>query len=432
MVKENTVTTLNEVIDFKVLKTYWAKIKALQGTLHLPGMRDDYRQQLEQFIKTATQALNATQNRYEQEALYWLLVQAQAARAEDARYGAGQLSRGSQRAPTLADCDDGWLRVEEIVANAEQAAQNAAKIAQILDSAKAKKQAQRAELAAQEARGIVNERNRAYTFHADPGFSFGEGWYLAAAALFAGLAIQIRPGAIQEEQARRFLSDAGLASAIQPYRSRPASPKHLTHIIAEAFRVNPQNSQHRLRHAFLGNDLPASELIGWIANKVGTSSAEKVLLWVRTGDHDAQRNTCFKELRQITDLVLSAGLIPVFFGDAVPADSVPHNAVNLSLCWKEPIFQGPEMRRAQLQMFEILKQRHGLVGQIGVTTAGMDGPALMGLPTMYLTQEPNVRLGKWVGPVPGYEEVVRRPGYLETMRTTLFRWRSSVTNVLSV
>ena len=112
-----------------------------------------------------------------------------------------------------------------------------------------------------------------------------------------------------------------------------------------------------------------------------------MLLWVRTGDHDAARNTCFAELRQLAELVLNAGLIPIFFGDAVPAGLAPTNAVNLTLCWKESLFQGPDMRRAQLQLFEELRSRHGLVGQLGVTTAGMDGPALMGLPTLYLTQE---------------------------------------------
>ena len=81
------------------------------------------------------------------------------------------------------------------------------------------------------------------------------------------------------------------------------------------------------------------------------------------------------------------------------------------------------MRRAQLHLFEELRCRHGLVGQIGVTTAGMDGPALMGLPTLYLTREHNVRLGKWVGAVPGYQEVVREPGYFAIIRTTLHQWQ---------
>ena len=80
------------------------------------------------------------------------------------------------------------------------------------------------------------------------------------------------------------------------------------------------------------------------------------------------------------------------------------------------------MRRAQLQFFEHLKGAHGLVGQLGVTTAGMDGPALMGLPTMYLTGAPNVRLGTWVGTVPGYQEVVRGDGYLERVSDRLRRW----------
>ncbi len=80
------------------------------------------------------------------------------------------------------------------------------------------------------------------------------------------------------------------------------------------------------------------------------------------------------------------------------------------------------MRRAQLQLFEHLKGAHGLVGQLGVTTAGMDGPALMGLPTMYLTQSPNVRLGKWVGAVPGYQEIVRDDTYLTRISQTLRRW----------
>ncbi|HSR35682.1 MAG TPA: hypothetical protein VLL73_00760, partial [Desulfurivibrionaceae bacterium] len=210
----------------------WAEATALQGTLHLPGVRDDYRLRLEQVVLSATRALGNAVESQEVALLHGVLVHAFAARAEDARYGAGQLARGSQRAPTLEDCEDGWQRVEEIVCTAEEAAAAAAGYARRLDTARARALARRAEVAAIAARKIVLERNRAYTFHADPGFSFGEGWYLAAAALFAGLSIQIRPGAAQELPARRFLGDAGLDGSLRPYRSRPASPKHLTHIIA--------------------------------------------------------------------------------------------------------------------------------------------------------------------------------------------------------
>jgi len=403
--------------------TLWAEATALAGSLHRPGVRDDYRSRLEQVVLLARQALESAEESSEAALLQWVLVQACAARAEDARYGAGQLARGSQRAPTWEDCADGWQRVAEIAGTAEEAALAAAGFARHLATAKARALARRAEASAIAARKIVRERNRAYTFHADPGFSFGEGWYLAAAALFAGLAIQIRPGAVQEVPARRFLCDAGLEGSVRPYRSRPASPKHLTHIIAEAFRADAAKAQCTLRAAFLGEESPAASLRSWIAGKVAGKPEEKVLLWVRTGNHDALRNTCFAELRQLSRLVVNAGLIPIFFGDNVPLELVPPSAVDLTLGWKEPLFQGPDMRRAQLQLFEELRCRHGLVGQMGVTTAGMDGPALLGLPTLYLTQERNVRLGKWVGAVPGYQEVVREPGYCEIIRTTLQQWQ---------
>ena len=403
--------------------TLLAEATALEGSLHLPGVRDDYRSRLEHVVQLATRALDSAVENREVALLQWVLLRAQAARAEDARYGAGQLSRGSQRAPTWSDCEDGWQRVEQIVCNAEEAALEAARFAELLNTAKARAIARRAEIAGNAARKIVLERNRAYTFHADPGFSFGEGWYLAAAALLAGVPIQIRPGAVQELQAKQFLRAAGLAGSLRPYRSRPASPKHLTHIIAEAFHADAPGAQCTLRAAFLGDESASASLKSWIDGNVGGNSEQKVLLWVRTGAHDAERNTCFDELPQLFELVLNAGFTPIFFGDAVPADLVPTRGVDLTLCWKEPLFQGPDMRLAQLQLFEELKRRHNLVGQIGVTTAGMDGPALMGLPTLYLTQEHNVRLGKWVGAVPGYQEVVRAPGYFESIRTTLHQWK---------
>ena len=37
--------------------------------------------------------------------------------------------------------------------------------------------------------------------------------------------------------------------------------------------------------------------------------------------------------------------------------------------------------------------------------------------TRYLTDEPNVRMGRWVGAVPGYQEIVRSDGYSMRRRT---------------
>ncbi len=352
------------------------------------------------------------------------LVRAYAARARDARTGAGQLSLGSQRAPTPEACDDGWRRVEAIVADAEASAVQATRLARIVDSRAAWTSARAAEAAARDARRLVAERNHAYTFHADPGFSFGEGWHLAAAAVLAGVAIQIEPGKPQTAQAERFLRDAGLGARLQPYRSRPRASKQLTEIVAQGFRGGPHAAQRKLRAAFLGSAPIPPAVAEWTDRKLAgaAGAGKKVLLWVRQSAHHPMRNTAHAELVELTRRTVARGLVPVLIGDAVPGGDVPPRAVDLTSFFRDPLFQGPTMRRAQLQLFEHLREAHGVVGQLGVTTAGMDGPALMGLPTTYLTDAPNVRMRAWVGAVPGYQEIVREDGYLERIDATLSRW----------
>ena len=397
------------------------------AALHLPGGRDRHRRQLEHAIDLANRVLAAAEQEGGDARLSAgaraTLVRAHAARARDARHGAGQLSLGAQRAPTCEACDDGWRRVEAIVDVAEVSASAAARMAAGLDNKSGWKAARAAEAAARDARRIVDERNHAYTFHADPGFSFGEGWYLAAAAVLAGVAIQIEPGKPQTPQAERFLRDAGLGSLIRPYRSRPRANKHLPEIVARAFRADPVPAQRKLRAAFLG-DAPIPRTISdWADRRLaGVSAGKKILLWVRYGAHHPARNTTSPELVELARRALAANLVPVLVGDAVRGSGVSSDAIDMTLFWKEPIFQGADMRRAQLQLFEHLKGARGLVGQLGVTTAGMDGPALMDLPTMYLTDAPNVRLGTWVGTVPGYQEIVRGDGYLERVSERLRRW----------
>ena len=356
----------------------------------------------------------------------WTLLRAYAARAEDARHGANQLMQSAQRAPTRADCEDGWVRVEEIVNVAEASAVRAGALADEIGELEAREIAEWAGRAARAARRFVDERNHAYTFHADPGFSFGEGWYLAAAAVLdAQITIQIEPARPQSAQADRFLSAAGLGSRLVPYRPRPRANKHLPAIVADAFRADSGGAQRRLRAAFLGDGPIPQAIVDWSGRALGAAPAGmKILLWVRYATHHPTRNTTHTELVELARRSQQAGLVPVLVGDALEEGAPPEGVVDLTLFWKQPLFQGLDMRRAQLQLFEHLKDAHGLVGQLGVTTAGMDGPALLGLPTLYLTEAPNVRLGSWVGAVPGYEEVVRSAGYLDRISRTLERWQS--------
>jgi len=391
--------------------------------LHLPGGRERHRHRLDQVIDLAGRALAAAEATETKASARSTLVKAHAARAQDARHGAGQLSLGAQRAPTCEACDDGWQRVEEIVSVAEASSRAAADVAAELATKSAWKAVQAAAAAACAARRIIEERNHAYTFHADPGFSFGEGWYLAAAAVLAGVAIQIEPGKPQTSQAERFLKDAGLSSLLVPYRSRPRANKHLPEIVARAFRKDLLSAQRKVRDAFLGRAPIPQTIVDWADTRLASVSAQrKVLLWVRHGAHHPARNTRYPELVDLARRSIAAGLVPVLVGDAIADGDIPWNAVDLTLFWKASIFQGADMRRAQLQFFEHLIEAHGLAGQVGVTTAGMDGPALLGLPTMYLTDAPNVRLGTWVGAVPGYQEIVRDAGHLERVSDQLKRW----------
>jgi hypothetical protein len=251
--------------------TILADALAHEAALHLPGGRDRHRRQLDHAIDLANRVLAAAEqgggdvggDAETSAGARFTLVKAHAARAQDARHGAGQLSLGAQRAPTCEACDDGWRRVEAIVAVAEASALVAARTAAELDSNSAWKAARAAEAAARDARRIVDERNHSYTFHADPGFSFGEGWYLAAAAVLAGVAIQIEPGKPQTPQAERFLQDAGLGAGLKPYRSRPRANKHLPEIVARAFHADPLSAQRKLRAAFLGDAPIPQTVIDW-------------------------------------------------------------------------------------------------------------------------------------------------------------------------
>jgi hypothetical protein len=404
--------------------------EALELVARLRGRepRERHRRLLEHAIDRAERALAAAEAGTLGGARS-ILARAHTARAEDALHGAGQLSLSAQRAPTIDACEEGWRRVETIVVAAEDASRAAGRAADAMAgdpssvARAARAAARRADAAACAARKIVDDRNHAYTFHTDLGFSFGEGWYLAAAGVLAGVAIQIEPGMPGTARAERFLRDAGLGDRLRPYRSRPRANKQTTDIVAHAFRVDPQGAQQRLRAAFLGGAPIATAVTDWIDSRLaGWGERQKVLVWIRDGAHHPDRNTGYSELVELTRRVQDAGLLPILVGDALRHGAVPSDAADMILFWKDPVFRGDDGRRAQLQFFEHLRDAHDVVGQLGVTTAGMDGPALMGMPTMYLTDAPNVRMRAWVGAVPGYREIVRESGYLERVTGGLAEW----------
>lgn len=385
-----------------------------------PGHRDRHRELLDRAIVQGELALAAADAagegaRAARVRARTVLARAHAARAADALHGANQLSLSAQRAPTPEACDEGWERVESLVAIAEQAARAASDAALDLVAD--------AETARRAAHRLLDERNHAYTFHTDRGFSFGEGWHVAAAAVLARVCVQVEPDKPGTAAAERFLHEAGLDAQVRPFRPRPRANKQTTDCVARAFRADPASAQRRLRTAFLGDAPVAAAVREWIDRRLsGRGGGPKVLLWVRCGSHHPRRNTAGTEIVELSRLALQQGLTPVLVGDALRDVAVPDGAVDLFLFWRDPVFGGAGGRRAQLQFFEHLRAAHGVVGQIGVTTAGMDGPALMGMPTAYLTEAPNPRMGAWGGAVPGYREIVRDGRSLDRASAALTEW----------
>lgn len=395
-------------------------VRSQRDALNKPGVRDIRRAQLGRVLEQARTALETAPGLAKAR---FTLLEALALQADDARYGAGQLSRGAQRAPTVANCEAGWARVESIVKTAEEAAQDAVRWARNDDPPNVLGWVRRASADAAEARKIVDSRNHAYTFHAQPGFSFGEGWYLSAATVIDQVPIQVEPNQAHTPRVERFVRDAGLAGYRTEYRPRPRANKPLTDIIARGFRRNP-NVQRSIRQAFIGEAPLTPSVVNWVDTRLReVPSGPKVLLWVRYVRHHPHRNTSYPELEELAARAQEAGLRPILVGDALrDEDAVPAGTLDWTLFWKDSVFQQEDMRRAQIHFFEYLRRGHQLLGQIGVTTAGMDGPALIGLPTIYLTDSSNVRMREWQGAVPGYEEVIREGDYLDRVSRSFRRW----------
>lgn len=412
----------------------------LSQSLHLCGIRDTHRALLIEAKVALEAALSIDALTAQSQSSHdsaWLaacretLAGVYASFARDARYGAGQLSRAAQRAPSVADCEDGWERVAEIVRGAEDVAERAGTLVSERDAPALHEFVDETQRSAQAARVIVESRNHAYTFHANPSFSFGEGWYAAAAATLERISLQIEPGQKHSAAAERFLVGAGLGEQLSAYRPRPRANKALPLIVADAFRRDPIAARARVRAAFLAPSEVVPLVHEWLRARLPVLKGPTVLVWNRQCRHDPHRNSAYDELVVLCRLAHHANLCPILIGDGIGERPLPSETVDLTLFWKEPLFQGTDMRRAQLELFEHLRNEFHLVGQVGVTTAGMDGPALLGLPTMYLTDQPNVRLGRWVGAVPGYEEVRRDGKHVEHIQTRLGEWATRSANANS-
>jgi hypothetical protein len=242
------------------------------------------------------------------------------------------------------------------------------------------------------------KRTRNLTYNAD---SFGEAYHVAAAGILDPTAKwRIKNGSETDRQrARRFFEECGLTLTHEVRGSGSAA----TGIIAREFRrLGGTEAQRLLKERWFPRSLDLTAIRDYAKCRLAQSPGEKILLWNRLrAQYEVGRNTKIELLDKLAMLACESELIPIVIGSPLQ-ESRPW--CNLTGLWEVP---GLEGYREQLALIRHLLEEYGLLGSIGNKSGAMDGPALLGLPTLYLEgpkSNKKARMEKWLnGVVPGYK-----------------------------
>ncbi len=201
----------------------------------------------------------------------------------------------------------------------------------------------------------------------------------------------------------------------------PRSAGFATTVVGNKYEAKPGASQAAVRNAFTGADLgPSDEQLAEFVTKKGFESGKKyALLWIRlsakekSGGAHAELDTSIQGVRQLKELLKHTGRRPVLVGDR-PGKDITADTIDMIKFWdEEPFkaFKGLSTRIAQLRMFEYMRKSGIDLLSIGMRSGAMEGPALLGIPTMYIEELGNKqheRMEKWKGKVPGWSQVTVR------------------------
>jgi hypothetical protein len=207
-----------------------------------------------------------------------------------------------------------------------------------------------------------------------------------------------------------------------------------TQLVGRAFQANPTAVANYLRLAFLSGreslrkvDEHLSKTVeSWNANQ--KTQPMRVLVWARNavkpdtkarpGAVDTRyRNSGTFLTAALVQCVRRAGLVPVLVGDTLPSGGqfkkvhsrMSEESHHLGQFFKQDCFGGEETVRRQLYFLNGLQCRGGVIAQVGVKAGGMDGPALMGLPTIVIDLETDpelqIRMSRWGQKLPHYHVI---------------------------
>lgn len=241
--------------------------------------------------------------------------------------------------------------------------------------------------------------------------SFGEAYHVCAAAILdenvkwcvVEVKSQEKDRAKAAEEFLKAHAENRKTECEQYKQCNNKSTTLATRIVAKAFEECSNNAVAKLREKWLPSNVqPSGETFAekWLTD----ISRKKVLIWNRARDYQSERNTSLCLLNQLFSLVAEANLFPILFGHPIEA---PRSPCNLTELWREPEL---ESHMAQLSFVNLLRDKYNLVGSIGNRSGGMDGHALLGLPTLYLEASTALgcnqeRMKQWVDVVPGYKRL---------------------------
>jgi hypothetical protein len=147
----------------------------------------------------------------------------------------------------------------------------------------------------------------------------------------------------------------------------------------------------------LGRGNSKERLESFAKTWLGSISCPLVLIWNRAvSEYQTDRNTSALLRRQLSEMAVKQGLFPVFMGHKFGGTRSPSDLTNV---WEEVEFSADPYRH-QLWFVHHLRERHRLVGQVGSRSGGMDGHALLGLPTIYFDDSSatsSQRMHAWSG-----------------------------------
>jgi hypothetical protein len=195
-------------------------------------------------------------------------------------------------------------------------------------------------------------------------------------------------------------------------------PGFATGKVGEAFEADRGAARGAVRQAFTGGGGPTDrELEDFLTAKLISRGQKYALLWIRlsgkrkSGGAHPELDTSIQGVRDLKAAITAqTGRQVVLVGDRPGKADVLTNAIDMIEFWKQPPFaayQGLAGRQAQLKLFEFMVRRGYDLVSIGMRSGAMEGPALLGVPTVYIEEAGNVqheRMEKWKDKVPGWTQ----------------------------